>query len=78
MIIRKVTSTIYNFQIIEDIEGRGPDIFIEKNVLRKISCVAVTSFDVENKDVRATLFNYIFFINATKIPELRSCTLKSA
>ena len=57
------TSTKYNFQFIEDIEGRSPDIFVAKNVLRKISRFSGDIFQFYSiKDIRATLLNYPLYL----------------
>lgn len=49
MIIRKPTSTKYNFQFIVDIEGRSPDILVAKDILRKISRVSSDIFQFNQR-----------------------------
>ena len=63
VIIRKNTSTKYNFQFVENIEGRSPDIFVAKDVLWKISRVSGGIFQFYSiKDIRATLLNYPLYL----------------
>jgi hypothetical protein len=63
MIISKPTSIKYNFEFITAIEGRSPDIFVVKDILRKISRFSGDIFPFYSiKDVRATLLNDLLYL----------------
>jgi len=66
-------TTTYIIQREDDVHGRSPEILVAKNVLPKLSrdCGDIFQWKA-GYDISATLLDYLFSLNATKISELRS------